>query len=302
MSVKSFKLSDGTQIPWIGFGSGTAFFKMECKDAVALALSVGMTHIDTAGMYQNEESVGDAIASSGIQRSNLYVTTKLAAIPSGQTVEDCLRQSLKKLQLDYVDLYLIHAPVQHLERDGGLKQVWREMVEVKKKGLTWSIGVSNFNIKYLEDIIELGLEKPVVNQIEYHIFNCLRLEPLLAYSRKHDIITEAWGSLTPLLPDRIKDSEQLADACTKVKSILDEIARKRGDTVTQNQILFKWLEAKEIIAVTTSTKESRLMEYLETEQVKDLTPEEVEVIDNSAGIYHRFAVSLQFALPSVQKN
>ncbi|EJD08335.1 Aldo/keto reductase [Fomitiporia mediterranea MF3/22] len=258
MSIKSSKLSDGTQIPWIAFGSGTAFVRKECKDAVGLALFMGMTHIDTAERYQNEESVGSAIASSGIQRPDLYITTKLAVIPSGQTVEDCLRQSLKKLQLDYVDLYLIHAPVWHLDRDGGLKQVWHEMVEVKKKGLTRSIGVSNFNIKYLEDIIELGLERPTVNQIEYHVFNCLRLEPLLVYSRKHDIITEAWGSLTPLLPDRIKDNKQLADACIKIKSIIDEIAKKRGDS-----------------------------EYLESEQVKDLTPEEMEAIDNSAGIHYR---------------
>lgn len=100
------------------------------------------------------------------------MTTKLSsAVPPGKTVEDVLRVSLQKMQLDYVDLYLVRAPMPHCHTPGGLKQIWKGIVDVKKKGLARSIGVSNFNIKYLQEILELGLEKPVVNQVRslaYH--------------------------------------------------------------------------------------------------------------------------------------
>lgn len=165
MPVKTFKLSDGTEIPWVAFGTGTALVRQDCTDACTLALSTGFTHIDTAQIYQNEEGVGSAISASGIPRNSLYVTTKVVSIPSGQSVEDLLRDSLKKLQIEYVDLFLVHAPDRFDDREGGLKQVWREMVDVKKKGLTRSIGVSNFGMKALKEVIELGLDKPTVNQV-----------------------------------------------------------------------------------------------------------------------------------------
>ena len=165
MPIKTIQLSDGTQIPWIAFGSGTAFFRKPCKDACALALSLGFTHIDTAAAYNNEEDVGLAIAESKIPRENLFITTKLGEIPPWSTVEQCLQESLNKLQLDYVDLYLVHSPQWVEKYEGGLKQVWREMVELKKKGLARSIGVSNFAVIHLEEVLSLGLEKPVVNQV-----------------------------------------------------------------------------------------------------------------------------------------
>ena len=165
MPVKFYKLADGIKVPWVAFGTGTALYQKECADACKLAISTGFTHLDTAQMYENEEGVGAAISSSGVARDSLFVTTKLTAIPQGQTVEDTLRTSLKKLQIDYVDLFLVHIPTQHKDREGGLKQVWKEMVDVKKKGLTRSIGVSNFNKAYLEEVISTGLEKPVVNQV-----------------------------------------------------------------------------------------------------------------------------------------
>ena len=165
MSPKTLPLSDNTHIPWIAFGTGTAFNRNSCEAACAIARSAGCTHIDTAARYGNEEDVGKAIAASGIPRESLYVTTKLYSIPPDGTVEGNLRTSLGKLQLDFVDLYLIHAPFLFLQRFGGLKQVWREMVEVKARGLARSIGVSNFSVKFLEEIMELGLEKPAVNQV-----------------------------------------------------------------------------------------------------------------------------------------
>ncbi|KAL5512450.1 hypothetical protein ACEPAG_3103 [Sanghuangporus baumii] len=292
MPVKTISLSDGAQIPWIAFGTGTAFFQKSCKDACALALSLGFTHIDTAAMYKNEEDVGDAIASSGVPRESLYVTTKLDAIPSDGTVEGNLRDSLKRLRLEYVDLYLVHAPYLVRDRPGGMKQAWLEMIDVKKKGLARSIGVSNFNVKDLEEIIELGLEKPVVNQtrqIEYHLLVSSRLEPLISYCNNHSITIASWGSLRPLFPDPDKHSAILP-ICAQIKSVLESIAKGRGEAATPNQLLFKWIESKNMIAVTTSTKEWRLKEYLDAESIPDLSENEINAIDQSAeGTHYRFS-------------
>ncbi|KAL5512515.1 hypothetical protein ACEPAG_3168 [Sanghuangporus baumii] len=289
MPVKTLALSDGTRVPWVAFGSGTAFYRKSCKDACASALSLGFTHIDTAAVYENEEDVGNAIASSGVPRESLYVTTKLDSVPPNGTVEENLRESLKKLQLDYVDLYLIHAPCLVRDHPGGAKQIWSEMIDAKKKGLTRSIGVSNFNVKELEEIKELGLEMPVVNQIEYHVLVAKRLEPLLSYSQKHGITIASFGSLRPLFADPERHSTILP-ICSKIKSVLESIAEARGGTVTLNQLLFKWIESKNIIAVTTSTKEWHLKEYLDVENIADLTQDEINAIEQSTeGVHYRFS-------------
>ncbi|KAL5483054.1 hypothetical protein ACEPAI_8283 [Sanghuangporus weigelae] len=294
MPVKTLALSDGTRIPWVAFGSGTAFFRKSCKDGCALALSLGFTHIDTAAIYENEEDVGNTIASSGVPRESLYVTTKLDSIQPDGTIEANLRDSLKKLQLDYVDLYLIHAPYLVRDRPGGVKQAWIEMIDAKKKGLTRSIGVSNFNVKDLEEIKELGLEMPVVNQIEYHVLVAKRLEPLLSYSQKHGITIAAFRSLRPLFADPETHSSILP-ICSKVKSVLESIAEAHSRTVTLNQLLFKWIESKNIIAVTTSTKEWRLKEYLDVENISDLTQDEINAIEQSTeGLHYRFSRSGAF--------
>lgn len=170
MPVKSFKLLDGTQAPWVAFGTGTALYQKDCADACKLALSSGFTHLDAAQVYGNEEGVGSAIASCNMPRDSLYITTKLSKIPEGKGVEDTLRESLTKLKVDYVDLFLVHMPDQHKDREGGIKAVWEEMVDVKKKRLTRSIGVSNFTKKQLEEIIGLGLDKPTVNQVCLYLF------------------------------------------------------------------------------------------------------------------------------------
>lgn len=160
--TKTVKLADGTSAPLLAFGTGTALYKKESSDAVLLAIQRGFVHIDAAQMYENEDSVGDGIVASGKARKDLYVTTKLQKLNEGQTVQSTLEDSIKKLKVDYVDLFLIHVPFQH---EGKIGDVWKAMVEVKKKGLAKSIGVSNFNIKYLEQVRATGLEMPVVNQV-----------------------------------------------------------------------------------------------------------------------------------------
>ena len=170
--MKTFTLAGGINVPQIAFGSGTAHYQQECTENILAALEVGMRHIDTAQAYLNEESVGKAIATflashPEVKREDLFVTTKLYQLTGDESVEDSLRESLKKLQLDYVDSFLIHMPFLFNERKGGVKGVWAEMLELKKpeKGLAKTVGVSNFNFSYLKEISSDGLEAPAVNQV-----------------------------------------------------------------------------------------------------------------------------------------
>jgi diketogulonate reductase-like aldo/keto reductase len=117
-------------------------------------------------MYKNEDTLGAGIVASGVPRSSLFITTKLASIQGDQTPVSLLKESLKKLQVDYVDLYLIHAPTQH---EGRLKHVWKGMEEAKAAGLAKSIGVSNFMQKHLEEILEGATVVPAVNQVTQSI-------------------------------------------------------------------------------------------------------------------------------------
>ena len=165
MSIKSISLSDGNTIPWIGFGTGTATYKQDCAESVLRAVKSGFTHFDGAQLYENEDSFGNALQQSGIAREKVFITTKLGMLQPGESVEDSLRGSLKKLHLESVDLFLVHAPILFLTREDGLKGIWREMVAVKEKGLARSIGVSNFTAAQLEEIVNMGLEKPVINQV-----------------------------------------------------------------------------------------------------------------------------------------
>jgi diketogulonate reductase-like aldo/keto reductase len=162
----TFTLNDGTHIPWLAFGTGTALYGHDAADSVSLAIANGITHLDGAQSYRNEESLGAGIKASGKPRSELYIVTKLKALENNQTVKQSLEESLKKLGVDYVDLFLIHNPIAHI-RDGKsrLKEVWRGMEGVKRDGLATSIGVSNFTVEYLTEICDGASVLPAVNQV-----------------------------------------------------------------------------------------------------------------------------------------
>jgi diketogulonate reductase-like aldo/keto reductase len=133
MSSSTITLNDSTVTPWIAFGTGTTFFGKDAYQCTQLAIRSGFTHLDGAQFYANEDSLGRGIVASGKPRSELYVTTKLHRLNAGQTVRETLQLSLKKLGLDYVDLFLIHFASHH---QGRLQQVWKEMEGVKNDGLT----------------------------------------------------------------------------------------------------------------------------------------------------------------------
>ena len=166
MANTPINLNDGTTIPLLAFGTGTAHFKKDAQDSVTKAIIAGFTHLDGAQLYNNEEYLGAGIAAAattgGKPREQLFITTKLAKPAEGKTVRDTLVESLKKLQLDYVNLFLIHTPTQF---PGGLKAVWKEMEAVKKEGLTRSIGVSNFRTAQLREILDGAEFPPSINQV-----------------------------------------------------------------------------------------------------------------------------------------
>jgi len=190
MTVPTITLNDGKEIPQLGFG----VFLVEPDEAeriVSDALEVGYRHIDTAAIYRNEEGVGRAIAASGIPRDELFVTTKLYNADQGtQSAYDAMSRSLDKLGLERVNLYLIHWPSPAQDR---YVESWRALENIRDKGQTVSIGVSNFMVPHLERVIAETDTVPAVNQIELHPYH--QQPAVTTYGAEHGIRTEAWGPL-----------------------------------------------------------------------------------------------------------
>jgi diketogulonate reductase-like aldo/keto reductase len=157
-------LNDGSSLPRLAFGTGSALFAKDATEHVRMAIENGFTHLDGAQSYDNEQSLGAGIRASGKPRSDLYILTKLKTPDPGQTVKGLLKESLAKLGLDHVDMFLIHSPFWCRDR-GNLKQVWKDMEEVQKEGLTKSIGVSNFNEDDLKVVLDGATVVPAVNQV-----------------------------------------------------------------------------------------------------------------------------------------
>jgi len=189
-TVPTITLNDGTEIPQLGFG----VFQVdpdETERIVTDALEAGYRHIDTAAVYKNEEGVGRAIAKSGIPRDELFVTTKLWNSDQGtQSAHDAIDVSLEKLGLDRVDLYLIHWPS---PSRGLYTESWLALEQIKAAGKTRSIGVSNFQVPHLEEIIAASNTVPAVNQVELHPE--FQQRTVRNYAREHGIHIEAWGPL-----------------------------------------------------------------------------------------------------------
>ncbi|MCW1806357.1 aldo/keto reductase [Brachybacterium squillarum] len=190
MTVPTLTLNSGHAIPQLGFG---VFLvpAPEAEAAVSSALEIGYRHIDTAAIYGNEEGVGAAIASSGIPREELFVTTKLwNDRQSGEQPHEAIRESLDKLGLDYVDLYLTHWPTP--EKDTYVN-AWEKLVEIRDQGLTRSIGVSNHLPEHLDRIVEATGVVPAVDQIELH--PALQQRDVLEWAAAHGTLIESWGPL-----------------------------------------------------------------------------------------------------------
>ncbi|RZS59652.1 2,5-diketo-D-gluconate reductase A [Microcella putealis] len=234
-------LNDGNRIPQLGLG----VFLVEPDEAeriVSDAFEVGYRHIDTARIYKNEEGVGRAIASSGLSRDELYITTKLWNSDQGaDTARPALESSLERLGLDYVDLYLIHWPA---PKYGKHVESWEALVALKEAGLAKSIGVSNFMQSHLEDIDKATGVVPVVNQIELH--PAFQQRELRSFQEPRGTLTEAWGPLG-------QGKYELAELAG-----LAEIAERHGKSV--QQVAIRWHIQEGIIVFPKTTKRERMVE------------------------------------------
>lgn len=241
----TFALNSDTTIPAVGYGT-YLISNDDAETAISAAIAVGYRHIDTASGYQNEEPVGAGIKkglqSEGIPRADLFVTAKLwpgnpawgdAPKTGAQTMEEC-DASLARLGLDYVDLYLIHAPY---GGDMRLEQ-WRALLDLHASGKARSIGVSNFNESHLDEIKSAGLPMPDANQIELHPWS--QKPELLAYMAKHDIAPIAYSSLVPLSTWRAEEGQDSAktDDMKADGTAFKGMAAKYG--VSEAQLLLRW--------------------------------------------------------------
>jgi len=254
------KLNDGSEIPIIAFGTGSEWFRRDATEYVEQALESGFDHIDTAAIYGNEDSVRTAIRESGLSREELYITTKY----DGGDIQESIRASLIKLGLKSVNLYLVHFP-SFIEKD--MEGAWKEFEKIKDDGLSTSIGVSNFNVEQLQTIIKTARIKPAVNQIRFHPYNYATQKAVVEYGAKYGIVTEGYSGLTSLT----KNPGGPVDA------VVSTIAVRLN--ATPAQVLLKWVRAKGVVVVTTTSKKERLAEYLAVEHLPPLTPAEIAAID-----------------------
>ncbi len=256
-TIPTLQLNDGRTIPQLGFG----VFKVdpaETERIVTEALEAGYRHIDTATIYGNEEGVGRALAASGIARDELYVTTKLWNDRRGEAAaREALGASLEMLGLDHVDLYLIHWPT---PANGSPVETWQTLAAMRDEGLTSSIGVSNFDERYLPEILETGIV-PAVNQIELH--PQFQQRAAVELSAQHDIKIEAWGPL----------GQGKVDYST---GVIGEIAQRLG--VSWAQVTLAWHLAEGRIVFPKSSSPERMAENLAAASVQ-LTPEDIAAID-----------------------
>lgn len=185
--MEKIKLNNDVEMPILGFGVFQIPDADECENSVSEAIETGYRLIDTAEAYQNEEAVGKAIKRSGVQREDLFITTKVWVQNAGyEKTKKAFQKSLERLQLDYLDLYLIHQPY------GDVHGSWRAMEELYKEGKIKAIGVSNFQPDRLMDLMIHNEIKPTVNQIETHPFH--QQTEANSFLKENDVRHQAWGS------------------------------------------------------------------------------------------------------------
>ncbi|MGB2768786.1 MAG: aldo/keto reductase [Candidatus Zixiibacteriota bacterium] len=251
------KLNNGVEMPIFGLGTYQAQSGKETRDAVLHALHAGYRHIDTASMYGNEEDVGTAIAESGIPREEIFVTTKLWNSDHGyDSGLAAFKKSHRRLRLSYVDLYLIHWPVQDLRNE-----TWRALETLLKEGKCRAIGVSNYMIRHLEELLERSSTIPVVNQVEFSPY--LYQKDLLEFCRKSKIQLEAYSPLTK--GHKLNDPKLVTLASKYSKS--------------PAQILIGWALQHEMVVIPKSSKRERITENA---GVFDFTisPEDMRALDS----------------------
>jgi diketogulonate reductase-like aldo/keto reductase len=272
------KLNDGHLMPQLGLGVWQTRAGATCEAAVLAALEAGYRHIDTAAMYGNEESVGAAIGMSGVPRENIFVTTKLWNSDHGNP-ERALATSLRRLKLDYVDLYLIHYPVR--ER----RQSWRALEALRVEGRARSIGVSNFTIRHLTELLADTKTVPAVNQVEFHPY--LYQRNLLDFCAARGIAVEAYSPLTKGV--RLNDRKLVAVAKKYSKAGPQPVASwsrlplvdrrsRRSETKSTAQILIRWALQHGLVVIPKSANRRRIFEDADVFDF-EITVEDMQLLD-----------------------
>jgi len=237
-NIPRVTLRDGKSMPQLGLGVYAISDGDEVSKAVSFALQEGYRSIDTASVYGNEKGVGRGIRESGIPRKEIFLTTKVWNNEQGyESTLEAFQRSLERLRLDYVDLYLIHWAVEAKYRD-----TWRAMEKLQSDGLIRSIGVSNFQIRHLENLFQSSVTKPVLNQVELHPY--LQQYELQAFCSRHTIFLEAWA---PLSRGRAFK-----------EPLIVELAGKYGKTPAQ--IILRWEIQRGIITIPKSSNPARIQE------------------------------------------
>lgn len=250
-------LHNGVKMPWLGLGVYKAEEGQEVIDAIKHAVGAGYRSIDTASFYKNEEGVGQAVKAVEVPREELFVTTKVWNTEQGY--DETLRsfeESLAKLDMEYVDLFLVHWPV-----SGKYKETWRALETLYKDGRAKAIGVCNFKIHHLEDLMKDCEIKPMVNQVEYH--PRLTQKDLLTFCKDHNIQLEAWR---PLLKGEIFE-----------EPILKELAEKHNKTVAQ--VILRWDLQNGVVTIPKSVNKNRIQENADIFDF-ELSLDDMEKIDS----------------------
>lgn len=254
--MKNVVLNNGVEMPILGFGVYQITNAEECERSVTEALRAGYRLIDTAAAYQNEEAVGKAIKGSGVAREEVFVTTKLWVQDAGyESAKEAFARSLQRLQLDYLDLYLIHQPY------GDIYGSWRAMEELYRDGKLRAIGVSNFHPDRLMDLIVHNEVVPTVNQIETHPFN-QQIEAQ-QFMQEHSVQIESWG---PFAEGRNNIFEN---------ELLLSIAGKYNKTVAQ--VILRWLIQRGVVIIPKSVRKERIVENFHVFDF-ELSPEDMGAI------------------------
>jgi diketogulonate reductase-like aldo/keto reductase len=255
--MQTIKLNNGVEVPTLGFGVFQIADPAECERSVVDAIQTGYSHIDTAASYMNEEAVGRGIKQSSVARDKLFITTKLWIQSNGyEGTLKAFERSLKRLQLDYVDLYLIHQPF------GDVYGEWRAMEELYEQGKARAIGVSNFQSDRIMDLMIHNKITPAVNQIEVNPFQ--QQIDTQSFLQENNVRVEAWAPFAEGRNNIFQNETLLSIAAKHNKSVA--------------QVILRWVIQRGIIALAKSTRKERMMENinvldfeLSTEEMRAIT-------------------------------
>ena len=234
----TFELHNGVKMPYFGLGVYLSEDGQEVINAVKWAIEAGYRHIDTASIYNNEEGVGEGLKQSGIRREDVFVVSKVWNADQGyESTLKAFNDSLERLKLDYLDLYLIHWPVK-----GKYKDTWRALKHLYREKKVRAIGVSNFMKHHLEDLLQTAEIVPMVNQMEFHPY--LVQQDLIDYCNAHQIQYEAWS---PMMQGRIFELDSIK-----------KIGLKYGKSPAQ--VVLRWDLQKGVITIPKSAKKERIID------------------------------------------